>query len=96
VPRIYIDDYSARHVSQRIRERIPNATDQARMVDTIKKLLTMNAPSEAVGQYQWLINVERIGRIVLRGHAIRTVYSFSENFPGGTVYKIQGTRRVRA
>ncbi len=96
MPKIHMDDISARHVSQRVRERISKPSAQARMVDTIKKLLTINAPSEAVGHHEWHINVERIGRIVLRGHSTRTVYSFNENFPGGTAHKIVGNRLVRA
>jgi hypothetical protein len=61
----------------------------------IKKLLTVDAPVEAVGEYQWHINVERVGRIVLRGHSVRTVYSFNENFPNSPEYKMLANMLVR-
>jgi hypothetical protein len=96
MPRIYIDDYSARHVVERIKERIPDPIHQKIMSDTIRKLLTMEAPRDAVGHYQWHINVNGIGRIVLRGHSIRTVYSFNERYPSSTRYKIIGNQLIRA
>ncbi len=38
MPKVYMDDYSGRHVSQRIRERIADPADQAQTVAMIKKL----------------------------------------------------------
>jgi len=96
VTRIYIDDYSINHVINRIKKRITNEKDQAKILDVIKQLSRMEAPAEAVGHYMWYVNVERIGRIIFRGHSIRTVYSFNENFPGGTEYRIRGGQLVRA
>ena len=96
MPKVYMDSMSAAHVTQRIKERIPKPADQAKMVSTIKKLLTLEAPAEAVGQYQWHINVSGIGRIVLRGHTVRTVYSLNESFPNSPEYKMQSGGLVRA
>jgi ubiquitin-protein ligase len=94
--RIYMDALSARHVSQRIKQRISSEQDRVKIVQTVKKLLKMEAPAEALGHYQWHINVQRIARIVFRGHTIRTVYSFHENYPNSTEYEIRGQGIVRA
>ena len=94
--RIYMDELSARHVTQRIKQRISSEQGRVKMVQTIKRLLTMDAPAEVLGHYQWHMNVERIGRIVFRGHSVRTVYSFQENFPNSTEYRIHGQQIVRA
>jgi hypothetical protein len=96
MPKIYLDEYSSHHVSARIREHFGNPAHQKIMVAKVKKLLTLWAPAEAVGEYIWHINVERIGRIILRGHSIRTVYPLTHNFPGGTEYKIVADSLVRA
>lgn len=95
MPRVHMDEYSQQHVSQRIRERIRNADAQQAVVALIKKLVTLDAPSEAVGQYQWHINLAGAARVVLRGHSVRTVLSMEENFPGGTEYRIVGRALVR-
>ena len=94
--KVYMDSANGAHVSQRIRERIVNPADQVTMVNVIKKLLVLEAPLEAVGEYQWHINVNGIGRIVLRGHSVRTVYSFNENFPNSPEYRMVGNRLVRS
>jgi hypothetical protein len=94
--KVYIDDYSRKHVVDRIKERIHNTGDQEKIMNVVKKLLSLNAPIEAVGHFQWHINVETIGRIVLQGHSIRTILSFNENFPGGTQYKIVGNNLIKA
>ena len=96
MPRVYMDEDNGRHVSQRIREHFPDAADQKIMVDMVKKLLTLQAPPEALGQYQWHVNIGEVGRIVMRGHSVRTVYPYSYNFPGGIEYKVADGRLVRA
>lgn len=96
MPKVYLDQYSAQHVSQRIKEHFPNIKDQEKMVKMVKKLLTLMAPREAIGHYQWHVNVERIGRIVCRGNSIRTVYPFHYNYPGGTQFKVVGNQVVKA
>lgn len=94
--KIYMDALSASHVTQRIKQRISSGQDREKIVQTIKRLLKMEAPAETLGHYQWHINVERIGRIISRGHMIRTVYSLHEDLPNSTEYKIRGQLIVRA
>ena len=96
MPKVYMDEANQLHVSQRIRERFPNQTDQRTMVEFIKRLTSMDAPPAAVGEYMWHVNVPHIGRVVMRGHSVRTVYSLNENFPGSTAYKIQGNMLIRS
>jgi hypothetical protein len=91
-----MDAYSQRHVSQRIVERIKDVNHQKKIVELIKRLLTMDAPAEAIGEYQWHINLPSIGRVVMRGHSVRTVLSFDENYPGSTEYKISNRTLIRA
>ena len=93
--KIYMDSIAQSHIPTRIRERIKDPMDQERMVSAVRKLLTMEAPPEAVGHYDWYINVGHIGRIIFRGISIRTVYSFDERYPDGTEYRIIGDRVVR-
>jgi hypothetical protein len=94
MPKVYMDEAGGVHLTQRIRERIPTA-DQAKMIAVVNRLRALDAPREAVGEYQWHVNVERIGRVVLRGHMIRTVYSFDERYPNSPEYKIAGNQLVR-
>lgn len=93
--KVYMDEANGRHVTVRIMERIPKE-DQARVVNVVKKLMTLEAPAQAVGDFQWHVNVAGVGRIVLRGHSIRTVYSFNENFPNSPEFKIESGRLIRA
>ena len=95
MPKIYMDSIAQSHITKRIRERIEDPMDQERMVSAIRKLLTMQAPTEAVDHYDWYINVGHIGRIIFRGISIRTVYSLDERFPDGTEYRIIGDRVIR-
>ena len=66
------------------------------MVDVIKKLITLTAPAEAVGQFQYHIKVGSIGRVLLRGVMVRTVYSYNESYPNSPEYKISGSTLVKA
>jgi len=93
--RIYMDERAGEHVTERIRERIREAADQATVVALVKRLLTMEAPPEAVGHYSWFVNAGRIGRVVLHGHMVRTFLSFNENSPGSTEYRIFDDRLIR-
>ena len=37
---------------------------QKKIVEPIKRLLTMDAPAEAIGEYQWHINLPSIGVVL--------------------------------
>lgn len=96
MPRVYMSQSNGQHVTARILERFPLPSDQARMVSVVKRLLSLNAPAIAVGEYMWHVNVGQIGRVILRGHSVRTVLTYKERFPGGTEYRISGSSLVRA
>jgi len=94
--KIIIDQQAASHISDRIKLRIKLDSDQKIIAETIRRLLSMDAPNDALGHYEWHIKVERIGLIILRGNMIRTVYSLNENYPNSTEYRILGGKVVRA
>jgi hypothetical protein len=95
MPKVYMDEYAAEHVSDRIRKRFQSNLDRSRLVEVIKQMLTLDAPNDAVGEYRWYVNVGMTGRVICRGHMVRTVLSYNENFPGGTEYKISAGELIK-
>lgn len=89
------------HALERLLERIA-ADQRSRVQARIDKVLGLNAPAEAVGHYQWHIDVsddknQVIGRLICRGITLRTVYSPTMNPPAGSRrYKIKDNQLVPA
>lgn len=81
------------HADERNLERVA-AVHRPRVQERINQMAAMDAPPEAVGHYNWYIEVhgsanDVVARILNRGIAIRTVYSPVMVVPSGFVrYKI--------
>jgi hypothetical protein len=96
--KIILDSYARQHLRDRA-SRFPNASDLMIIQNRINKLLGMNAPPEAVGEYSWYVEVPGVpgAKIILRGNMIRTVLSSNERYPANaSFYKIESGRLLRA
>ncbi|MCI0488057.1 MAG: hypothetical protein L0229_15815 [Blastocatellia bacterium] len=96
--KITIDSIARQHLQSRA-GRFPDPSHLRLIQSRINKLLGMNAPPEAVGNYSWYVEVPGVSgaKIILRDNMIRTVLSGNERYPANAVlYKIESGRLVRA
>lgn len=96
--KITIDSYARQHLQKRAK-RFPNTSDRMSIQNRINRLLGMNAPPVAVGNYSWYVEVPGVlgAKIILRDNMIRTVLSANERYPANaTLYKIESGRLIRA
>jgi len=74
------------HTIQRNFERIKPA-HRKRVLDEINLIKDIQAPLEAVGHYNWYIKIysnnKVIALLVIRGIAVRTIYSPDMSIPNG-------------
>jgi hypothetical protein len=86
------------HAEDRTLERVAQE-QRKRVQERIDVMGTMDAPPEAVGHYNWYIEIygganDVVARILNRGITIRTVYSPTMAIPSGFVrYKIDKTTK---
>ena len=77
--KIMVDEPGWRHINQQLAERFRDPADQEKILSRIRKLIGMPAPPEAVGPYEWYVQVGSLGdgtdyaNIVVVGHMIRSI-----------------------
>lgn len=77
--KIMIDEPGRKHITEQVLERFKDAADREKIRKRITQLIGMPAPPDAVGPYEWYVQVGNLGdgtdyaNIVVVGHMIRSV-----------------------
>ncbi|MEW5755936.1 MAG: peptidoglycan-binding domain-containing protein [Pseudomonadota bacterium] len=78
--KIIVDEPGKKHITKQIEERFADPADRTKIINRINQLVGMTAPPEAVGPYEWYVQVGNLGddgkgwaNIVVVGHMIRSV-----------------------